>query len=104
MSWPCARNVLVADGEAVPLGEADGAAAVGAGALGEPATADEAADVGDPAGVLAVLAAGELLDELHADTSTAVPTSMAPATTRRALREFAVNMKFPPLLASIAAR
>jgi hypothetical protein len=98
MSWPGARKVLVPVGAAVALGAGDGAAAVAdTGALGDPADAGEAADVGDPAGVLAALAAGELLDELQADISKAAPASKAAAVTRRALREFAVNMDSPSL-------
>jgi hypothetical protein len=98
MSWPGARKVLAPVGAVVTLGETDEAAAVAdTGALGDPADAGDPADVGDPAGVRAELAAVELLDELQADTSKAVHASTAPAVTCRALPEFAVNMKFPPL-------
>jgi hypothetical protein len=49
--------------------------------VGDPAAA------GDPADVLPVLAAGELADELHADTSKAKPASAAPAASCRAFRD-----------------
>jgi hypothetical protein len=93
MSWPSARKVLVPDGAAVPLGETDGAAVADTGALGEGAEVGDPAKVGDPtatgdpADVLAALAAGELADELHADTSKAKPASAAPAATCRAVRD-----------------
>jgi hypothetical protein len=92
MSWPRARKVVTPVAEAVALGVTDGVDGVdGTAAV---AAVGEAADVGELAGVLAELTAVELPDELQAATSTAVPASTAPATTRLALREFAVNMKF----------
>jgi len=98
MSWPGARKVLVPIAVAVTLGDGDGAATVAdTGALGDPADAGEPAGVGDPAGVLAAFAAGELLGELQADISKAAPANKAAAVTRRALREFAVNMDSPSL-------
>jgi hypothetical protein len=93
MSWPSARKVLVPDGAAVPLGETDGAAVADTGALADPAAVGDPVKVGDPAAagdpadVLPVLAAGELADELHADTSKAKPASAAPAASCRAFRD-----------------
>ncbi|HEX2818741.1 MAG TPA: hypothetical protein VHO07_01005 [Streptosporangiaceae bacterium] len=77
MSWDAARKVLVPDGEAVTLGETDGAAADETGALGDPAAVGDPTAAGDPAGVLAVLAAVELAAELQAVTSKAAPASAA---------------------------
>jgi hypothetical protein len=93
--------MLVPDGEAVTLGVTDGAAADEAGALGDPTLGDPTG-VGDPAGVLAELAAVELADEPQAVTSKAAQArpaqpspareSAARATAGRDFRDFVVSI------------
>lgn len=106
MSWAAARKVLAAAGEAVTLGETDGAPAGDTGALcdpsavGDPAAVGDPEAAGDPAEVLAVLAAVELADELQAVTSktapaSAAPESTAPAAACRDLRQFVINIGSP---------
>ncbi len=97
MSWPAARNVLVGEAEAVPVGETDGAAA-------DEAEAGDAGAEGEPAELAAALLAGleagaaaELVAELQALSSRATPASSAPAAIGLPLRAFVVNINSRPL-------
>jgi hypothetical protein len=105
MSWPTARNVLVADAEAGTAGETDGAAA---GTEGDPARLAGAAALlaGLEAGAAAELVAGaaaelvagaaaELVAELQAVSSKVAPASSTPAASGRPLRACVVNINSP---------
>jgi hypothetical protein len=99
MSWPWARNVLVAVAEAVRLGEAGGLVGAKAGPLGDVAELGAEAEAGALAGLEA---AAELLDELQAVTSKAAQASEAQAATCRDLRAVEVNMNFPLISGSVS--
>lgn len=102
MSWPSARKVLLPVPAVTLLG--DGAAVAedavedgaDAGALAAPEGRDDIG-TGEPAGALAVVATGELAEELQAGTTKATPASTTPALSCRALRELGVDIKFHSL-------
>ena len=105
MSWAVARKTSVPAGETATPGEEPGVPGEEAGALGDPAEPVGVAVVLGVLGVLGVLTvtgvleaedAAELVVELQAVNSTAIPASDAQASTCRSLGAFVIPMMSNP--------